>query len=191
MADLHLVAGLGNPGPEYERTRHNLGFLTADLLADRSGARFRRSKHQALVAEGRDGDARLILAKPQTFMNESGRAVAALQRFYKLEPGQIIVVHDELDLPFGTVRVKLGGGTAGHNGLNSVASTIGRDFVRVRVGIGRPTGRKDPVDFVLEPFIKREQAEVPALVERAADAVLAVIRDGVSLAQTSFNQRAE
>jgi len=191
VADLHLVAGLGNPGPEYERTRHNLGFLTADLLADRSGARFRRSKHQALVAEGRDGDARLILAKPQTFMNESGRAVAALQRFYKLEPGQIIVVHDELDLPFGTVRVKLGGGTAGHNGLNSVASTIGRDFVRVRVGIGRPTGRKDPVDFVLEPFIKREQAEVPALVERAADAVLAVIRDGVSLAQTSFNQRAE
>ena len=191
MADLHLVAGLGNPGPEYERTRHNLGFLTADLLADRSGARFRRSKHQALVAEGRDGDARLILAKPQTFMNESGRAVAALQRFYKLEPGQIIVVHDELDLPFGTMRVKLGGGTAGHNGLNSVASTIGRDFVRVRVGIGRPTGRKDPVDFVLEPFIKREQAEVPALVERAADAVLAVIRDGVSLAQTSFNQRAE
>jgi len=191
VADLHLVAGLGNPGPEYERTRHNLGFLTADLLADRIGARFRRSKHQALVAEGRDGDARLILAKPQTFMNESGRAVAALQRFYKLEPAQIIVVHDELDLPFGTVRVKLGGGTAGHNGLNSVASTIGRDFVRVRVGIGRPTGRKDPVDFVLEPFIKREQAEVPALVERAADAVIAVVHDGVSPAQTSFNQRAQ
>jgi len=191
VADLYLVAGLGNPGPEYERTRHNLGFLTADVLAERlGGARFRRSKHQALVAEARDGDVRLVLAKPQTFMNESGRAVAALQRFFKLPIENIIVVHDELDLPFGVVRVKLGGGTAGHNGLNSVASALGRDFVRVRVGIGRPSGRKDPVDFVLEPFAKREQADVPALVDRAADAVLAVIREGVSLAQTSFNQRA-
>jgi PTH1 family peptidyl-tRNA hydrolase len=123
-------------------------------------------------------------------MNESGRAVARLARYYDVPSERIIVAHDELDLPFGVVRVKLGGGTAGHNGLGSVAETVGPDFVRVRVGVGRPPGRKDPVDFVLEPFTKKEESEVPAIVDLAADAVLKVIREGVGPAQTQFNQRA-
>lgn len=191
MADRTLIAGLGNPGPEYERTRHNIGFRVADELAARlGGARFKRSKNEALVTETRDGETRIVLAKPQTFMNDSGRAVARLARYYDVPADRIVVVHDELDLPFGVVRVKLGGGTAGHNGLGSVAQTIGADFVRVRVGIGRPPGRKDPVDFVLEPFGKREEAEVPAIVDRAADAVLTVVREGVGPAQTKFNKRA-
>lgn len=190
MADLILVAGLGNPDPEYERTRHNLGFLVADELAARLGARFKRSrKHEALVAEARDLETHLVLAKPQTYMNDSGRSVAALLRFYKAPLENVIVVHDELDLPFGVVRVKLGGGAGGHNGVVSVAQAIGPAFARVRLGIGRPPGRKDPVDFVLEPFRKAEEPDVPALVVAGADAVLAIIRDGVSAAQTAFNRR--
>jgi PTH1 family peptidyl-tRNA hydrolase len=192
VADRTLIGGLGNPGPEYERTRHNLGFLVADELADRLGAKkFKRSKHHALVAEARDGDTSLILAKPQTFMNASGRAVAALARYYRVPPERIVVVHDELDLPLGTVRVKLGGGTAGHNGVADVASAIGPDFARVRLGIGRPSGRKDPVQWVLEPFSKREAAEVPAIVDLGVDAVLSILRDGISAAQTAFNKRAQ
>jgi PTH1 family peptidyl-tRNA hydrolase len=191
VADLTLIAGLGNPDPEYERTRHNLGFLVAEELAERLDVRFKRSKHGALIAEGRDGDARLVLAKPQTYMNESGRAVAAQSRFYKVPLERIIVVHDELDLPFGVVRVKLGGGAGGHNGVLSVAQAIGPDFVRVRLGIGRPPGRKDPVDFVLEPFRKREQPAVPAMVGTGADAVQMILREGVGRAQTFFNRRPE
>ena len=191
MATRWLVAGLGNPGPEYSRTRHNVGFRVADDLARRLGARFKRSKHSAQVADARDGDAQLILAKPQTFMNDSGRALAALARYYDVPLDHVIVVHDELDLPFGAVRVKLGGGTAGHNGVNDVARAIGPGFVRVRVGIGRPSGRKDPIDFVLELYGKREEAEVPATVDLAADAVLTVVREGVSSAQTIFNKRTE
>jgi PTH1 family peptidyl-tRNA hydrolase len=189
VAELTLIAGLGNPDPEYERTRHNLGFFVADELADRLDARFKGSKHEALVAEARDGETRLLLAKPQTYMNDSGRSVAALSRFYKVPPERIIVVHDELDLPFGVVRVKLGGGTAGHNGVSDVADAIGTEFARVRIGIGRPTGRKDPVDFVLEPFTKQEESEVPAIVDLGADAVLAILRDGISATQTAFNKR--
>lgn len=191
MSSLHLVVGLGNPGPEYDRTRHNLGFLTVDALGERLDAgRFKRSRrHSALLAEARDGDHRLVLAEPQTFMNLSGRSVASLMRFYKVPLENVIVVHDELDIPFGVVRVKLGGGTAGHNGLSSVAQAVGNGFVRVRIGIGRPPGRKDPTVFVLEPFTKREEPEVPAVVERAADAVLVIVREGVSAAQTEFNKR--
>lgn len=191
MADLSLIAGLGNPDPEYEGTRHNLGFLVADELASRFGARFKRSKHEARVAEARDGDARVLLAKPQTFMNNSGRAIAALSRFYKVPNDRIIVVHDELDLPFGVVRVKFGGGAGGHNGVLSVTQSIGPDFVRVRLGIGRPSGRKDPVDFVLEPFRKIEEPEVPAIVGSGADAVEMILREGLGPAQTEFNRRAE
>ncbi len=191
MAELTLIAGLGNPDPEYERTRHNLGFLVADELADSLDARFKRSKHEALVAEARDGETRLLLAKPRTYMNDSGRSVAALSRFYKVPPERIIVVHDELDLPFGVVRVKRGGGAGGHNGVLSVVLAIGPEFVRVRLGIGRPPGRKDPVDFVLENFRKAEQPEVPAIVGSGADAVLMVVREGIGPAQTEINRRAE
>jgi peptidyl-tRNA hydrolase, PTH1 family len=190
VADLWLIAGLGNPDPEYERTRHNLGFMVADELTGRLDARFKRSKHEAFVAEARDDEARLILAKPQTYMNESGRSVAALSRFYKVPPERTVVVHDELDLPFGVLRVKVGGGPGGHNGVVSVIQAIGADFVRVRLGIGRPPGRKDPVNFVLENFRKAEQPEVPAIVGAGADAVLMVLREGVGPAQTFFNRRA-
>jgi peptidyl-tRNA hydrolase, PTH1 family len=189
VADRTLVAGLGNPGPEYERTRHNVGFRVAEELAARLDGTFKRSKHEALVVEVRDGDGRLLLAKPQTFMNDSGRSVAALMRYYRVPLAKVVVVHDELDLPFGVIRVKLGGGTAGHNGVADVANVIGEGFARVRIGIGRPPGRKDPVDFVLEPFSKREEGEVPGIVDLGADAVLSIVRDGVGAAQTAFNQR--
>ena len=192
MADRTLIVGLGNPGPEYERTRHNLGFLVVDELADRVGAKkFKRSKQYALVADARDDDTPLILAKPQTYMNESGRAVAALARYHRIPNERIVVVHDELDLPLGTVRVKLGGGTAGHNGVADVVSVIGPDFARVRLGIGRPSGRKDPVQWVLEPFSKRESEEVPGIVDLGADAAISILREGISAAQTSFNKRAQ
>lgn len=183
------MAGLGNPDPEYERTRHNVGVRVTDELARRVDGRFKRSKHHARVAEVRDGDTPVILAQPTTYMNESGRALAALTRYYDVPLERTIVVHDELDLPFGAVRVKLGGGAAGHNGIADVARAITPDFVRVRVGIGRPPGRKDPVVFVLEPYAKREEEELPAIVDAAADAVLSVIRDGVGAAQTRFNKR--
>ena len=189
MAARWLVAGLGNPGPEYAKTRHNIGVRVSDELVRRLDGRFKRSKHHALVAQVRDGDTPVILALPQTYMNESGRALAALTRWYDVPLERTIVVHDELDLPFGAVRVKLGGGTAGHNGIADVARAITPNFVRVRVGIGRPPGRKDPVDFVLEPYAKREEAELPAIVDQAADAVLAVIREGVGAAQTLYNKR--
>lgn len=192
MADRTLIVGLGNPGPEYERTRHNLGFLVVDELAGRFGAKkFKRSKHHAQIAEARDGDTPLVLAKPQTYMNESGRAVASLAKYFRVPLEKIVVVHDELDLPLGTVRVKLGGGTAGHNGVADVVSAVGPEFARVRLGIGRPAGSKDPVRWVLEPFSKREAEEVPGIVDRGADAVIVILREGISAAQTSFNQRAQ
>jgi PTH1 family peptidyl-tRNA hydrolase len=191
LAARWLVAGLGNPGPEYERTRHNVGFRVADELARRLGAKFKRSRHSAVVADARDGDARLLLAKPQTYMNESGRAVAGIARYHDVPVDHVVVVHDELDLPFAVIRVKLGGGAGGHNGVVDVASAIGNGFARVRVGIGRPPGRKDPVAFVLEPYRKAEEADVPAIVDRAADAVLAIVREGIGAAQTFYNQRPE
>jgi peptidyl-tRNA hydrolase, PTH1 family len=189
VAERALVAGLGNPGPEYERTRHNIGYRVADELARRLDATFKRSKHEALTADAHSGDTPILLVKPQTFMNDSGRAVSGLARYYRVPVERIVVVHDELDLPFGSVRVKLGGGTAGHNGVSDVASAIGPDFARVRIGIGRPPGRKDPVDFVLEAFTKKEESDVGAIVDQGADAVLSILRDGVSAAQTEFNKR--
>jgi peptidyl-tRNA hydrolase, PTH1 family len=189
VADRTLIAGLGNPGPEYERTRHNVGYRVADELVSRLGGTFKRSKHEALTAETRDGDTPLLIAKPLTYMNDSGRSVSGLARYYRVPIERIIVIHDELDLPFGVVRVKIGGGAAGHNGVGDVASAIGPGFARVRIGIGRPPGSKDPVDFVLEPFTKREEADVPAIVDLGADAVLAILRDGISAAQTAFNKR--
>jgi len=191
VADRTLVAGLGNPGPEYERTRHNLGFRVVDELARRRDGAFKRSKHDALIAEVHDGDERLLLVKPQTYMNDSGRAVGALARYYRVPLERIIVVHDELDLPLGVVRVKVGGGTAGHNGVSDVASAIGPGFARVRIGIGRPPGSKDPVDYVLEAFTKREEADVPGVIDLGADAVLTIVREGPGPAQTEFNKRAE
>jgi PTH1 family peptidyl-tRNA hydrolase len=184
-----LVAGLGNPGREYARTRHNVGHMVADELARRHGASF-RSKFSGELADLRLDGARVALVKPLTYMNESGRSVAAAVRFYKLEPERLLVVHDEVDLDLGRLQARLGGGLAGHNGPRSVAQHLGTaEFGRLRVGVGRP-GRGDPrpvADYVLSPF--DDEVDVAALVERSADAVETVVRDGLEAAQQRYNER--
>jgi len=183
-----LVAGLGNPGPGYAGNRHNAGFLVADLLAARMGIRFRAGKYQAAVADGRLAGRPVTLAKPMTFMNASGGPVAGLAGYYRLPLSQLVVIHDELDLPFGTIRLKLGGGDNGHNGLRSLTTSLGsRDYYRVRFGIGRPPGRMDPAVFVLRDFSAAERKELPLLVDRAADAVAALLADGLAAAQNAFH----
>jgi peptidyl-tRNA hydrolase, PTH1 family len=185
VADPLLVVGLGNPGENYARTRHNLGFLVADLLAARLGAKFKAHKRSgAEVVTGRLAGRPVVLAKPRCYMNESGRQVGPLAKFYSVQPADIIVIHDELDIDFGRIRLKIGGGEGGHNGLRSVASALGtKDFLRVRVGIGRPPGRKDPATFVLETFTAAERPEVPTICEQAADATELLIELGLEPAQ--------
>jgi peptidyl-tRNA hydrolase, PTH1 family len=184
-----LVAGLGNPGPEYATTRHNVGFMVADELARRAGGSW-RGKFSGQLAEVRVNGLRLALLKPQTYMNESGRSVGAALRFFKLEPEALVVVHDEVDLEPGRLQVRFGGGLAGHNGLRSVAQHVGTaDFARLRIGVGRPE-RGDPrpvADFVLSPF--PGDLDVEALAVRAADAVETVARAGLDAAQQEFNER--
>ncbi len=171
-----VVVGLGNPGERYARTRHNAGALTLDVLVARIGGSLKRHKSGCLVAEGALVGEKCVLARPTSFMNESGRQVRAVAQWYKSGPQQLVVVHDELDIPFGDVRVKKGGGSAGHNGLSSLITHLGtKDFTRVRVGIGRPPGRQEPADFVLAPFSSSERRELPAVLEDAADAVEKVI----------------
>ena len=189
MADERwLIAGLGNPGPQYAGNRHNAGFMVADELAARAGARFSRDRSRAQVATGSLAGTPVTLAKPQTFMNLSGAPVAALARFYKLPPDRILVLHDELDLPFETLRLKTGGGDNGHNGLRSISSSLGtKDYSRLRFGIGRPPGRMDPADFVLRDFAGPERAELPLLLDRAADMAEAVLIRGVAAAQNEYH----
>ncbi|ADP78702.1 aminoacyl-tRNA hydrolase [Pseudofrankia inefficax] len=183
-----LVVGLGNPGPEYASTRHNAGFLVVDLLAERHGARLRSHKARADAAQLRLAGVSAVLARPRTYMNVSGPPVAALRSFFKVDPARVIVVHDELDIPFGAVRLKRGGGDNGHNGLRSITSSLGtRDYLRVRFGIGRPPGRMDPADFVLRDFAVPERKELPFLVDRAADAVEALVAEGLEPAQNRFH----
>ncbi|MDT4990877.1 MAG: peptidyl-tRNA hydrolase, family [Actinoplanes sp.] len=186
-----LVVGLGNPGKEYAGNRHNVGFLVADLLASRVGAKFGRPKRvHAEVAEGRlgFGGPKLILVKPLTFMNLSGGPVVALARFFKVPVEQVIAVHDELDVPFGQVRVKRGGGEGGHNGLRSMSTSLStQEYARVRFGIGRPPGRQDPADYVLSDFAGAQRKELDFLVDRAADVVEAVVREGVEWAQNRYH----
>ncbi|MDI1459994.1 aminoacyl-tRNA hydrolase [Catellatospora sp. KI3] len=188
-----LIVGLGNPGPQYAGNRHNVGFMVAELLGKRAGGSFgRHRKAVADVAEGRLGfgvDApRLVLAKPLTYMNLSGAPVAALCQFYKIPAAQVIAVHDELDIPFGQLRLKIGGGEGGHNGLRSMTKSLAtKDYLRVRFGIGRPPGRQDPADFVLSDFSGAERKELEFLVDRAADAVEAVIRQGLGAAQQTYH----
>ena len=186
--DRWLIAGLGNPGPEYAGHRHNAGFMVADLLAARAGSRFKRGRTRADVAVGRLAGLPVTLAKPKTFMNLSGGPVAALRSFYKIPPERIVVAHDELDLPFETIRLKLGGGDNGHNGLRSVTAAIGtRDYYRVRLGIGRPGGRMDPADFVLHDFSAAERKLLPEVLGRCADAVEALLGGGLAAAQNQFH----
>lgn len=185
MAEPLLVVGLGNPGETYARTRHNLGFMVADVLAARLGAKFKAHKRSgAEIVTGRLGGRSVVLAKPRCYMNESGRQVGPLAKFYSVSPADIIVVHDELDLEFARIRLKLGGGEGGHNGVRSVASALGtKDFQRVRIGIGRPPGRKDPAAFVLEAFTAAERAEVPTICQQAADATELLLELGLEPAQ--------
>ena len=186
-----LVVGLGNPGKEYAANRHNVGFMVADLLAARIGAKFGRSKRvHAEVAEGRlgFGGPKLILAKPLTFMNLSGAPVVALAQFFKVPVENVIAVHDELDVPFGQVRAKRGGGEGGHNGLRSMSKSLAtKEYARVRFGIGRPPGRQEPADYVLSDFTGAERKELEFLVDRAADVVEAVVLEGVEWAQNKYH----
>jgi len=188
--DHWLVVGLGNPGPGYAGNRHNVGQMVLAELADRMRATFKNHKANASVASGRSFAAgpQLILAKPNTFMNVSGGPVAALLRFYKLPPERLIVVHDELDIPFDQLRLKTGGGHGGHNGIRDIASAIGTpDFLRVRVGIGRPPGRQPAADFVLHDFGSDERKVLPNLLADAADAVELVASSGLEVAQLKFH----
>jgi len=182
-----LVAGLGNPGREYERTRHNAGWMVLDELARRHGGSW-RSKFSGSLAEVRLGELRLALLKPETYMNDSGRSVGGAVRFFKVEPEQVLVVHDDVDLEAGRLQARAGGGLAGHNGLRSLAQHLGsQDFLRLRIGVGRP-GRGDPrpvADWVLSPFAPEEDAE--ALIARAADAVETIAQDGLEAAQQRYN----
>ena len=190
-SEVWLVVGLGNPGPAYAGHRHNVGYLVTDELASRMGARFRAHKSgRADVVEGRLslGGPRVVLARARGYMNESGGPVKALASFYKVAPDHIIAIHDELDIAFGTLRVKLGGGDNGHNGLRSMRSSLGTgDFHRVRVGIGRPPGRQDVADFVLSNYSSQERKILPFGVDKAADAVESLVTDGLERTQQGFN----
>ncbi|MGC5170754.1 aminoacyl-tRNA hydrolase [Microbacterium sp. DT81.1] len=190
MAETWLVVGLGNPGPRYAATRHNVGQLVVDELAARRGEVFKAHKTNARVVETwlRPGTQKMVLAKPNSFMNVSGGPVAGLERFYGVAPERIVVVHDELDIPFDTIKLKVGGGPGGHNGVRDVAKALGTpEFARVRVGVGRPTGRQDPADWVLDPFSAAERATLPVLVAEAADAVEQLIGEGLVEAQQRFH----
>lgn len=195
-----LVVGLGNPGPKYASTRHNIGYLVTDELARRQGAGFRRHKNgRSDVVEGRLASPRavgtaslvshkVILVRSHTYMNEVGGPVASLAKFYKVAPERIVAIHDELDIAFGTLRIKFGGGDNGHNGLKSMRSSLGSgDFFRVRAGIGRPPGRQDPADFVLSNYSSVERKELPFQVDLASDAIDSLIRDGLEATQQRFN----
>jgi peptidyl-tRNA hydrolase, PTH1 family len=184
----HLIVGLGNPGPRYAGTRHNIGFEVVGLLAQRMGGKFKAHKGRCDVVEGRLGDASVVLAKPKAYMNISGGPVVSIARFYKVPVERITVVHDELDLPFGSLRLKRGGGDGGHNGLRSISAALGnREYARVRFGIGRPPGQQDPADFVLRDFASAQRKELPFLIDRAADAVEVLIAQGLEAAQNQFN----
>jgi PTH1 family peptidyl-tRNA hydrolase len=186
--DRQLVVGLGNPGPSYAATRHNAGFLVVDLIAARIGSRFKAHKGRADVVEARLGGVPAVLAKPRSYMNDSGGPVVSVARFYKVPAERIVIVHDDLDLPYGTVRLKLGGGDGGHNGLRSATAALGtNEYLRVRFGIGRPPGRQDPADFVLRDFSSTERKDLDFHIDRAADAVEALVTHGLDAAQNEFN----
>jgi PTH1 family peptidyl-tRNA hydrolase len=187
------VVGLGNPGPGYAGNRHNVGAMVLDVLADRAGVRLSAGKGpraRALAGEGRLAGRRVVLARPLTYMNESGGPVRGLLDWSKLPVADLVVVHDELDIPFGAVRLKRGGGEGGHNGLRSITRSAGsKDYLRVRVGIGRPPGRQDPADFVLRDFSSTERKELDLLLVEAADAVESLLAKGLEAAQNEVHPR--
>jgi PTH1 family peptidyl-tRNA hydrolase len=189
-SDRWLIAGLGNPGDRYARTRHNAGAMALEELVGRVGASLKRHKSGCLIAETDISGERAILARPVSYMNESGRPLRALASYFKIPIERTIVIHDEVDLPFGDVRVKSGGGTAGHNGLASVVAHFGStDFLRVRIGVSRPRGAKDAADHVLDEFSAAERKDLPEIIQRAADAVERIVEAGVDRAMNEFNTR--
>ncbi|AMY51885.1 aminoacyl-tRNA hydrolase [Rhodococcoides fascians] len=186
-----LIVGLGNPGPQYDKTRHNVGFMVADALAGRVGSSFSsHKKSNSDIVQARLDGRSVVVAKPRTFMNLSGQPVAALARFFSVDPANIVVVHDELDIDFGALRLKLGGGEGGHNGLRSISQHLGtKDYLRVRVGVGRPPGRMDPASFVLKPFSTPERKDLGVVIEEAADAAELLLKIGLEAAQNRVHPR--
>lgn len=192
MSDAWLVVGLGNPGPEYARTRHNVGQMVLDELASRLGGAFKVHKARAQVLESRlrPGGPRVVLAKPMTYMNTSGGPVAGLAKFYDIPAERVIAVHDEIDIPFAALKLKIGGGEGGHNGLRDMSKALStKDYYRVRVGVGRPPGRMDAASYVLKPFSSTEGKELPFLLDDAADAVEQLVENGLLEAQQKFHAR--
>ncbi|MET3720288.1 MULTISPECIES: aminoacyl-tRNA hydrolase [unclassified Arthrobacter] len=190
MTDTWLIVGLGNPGPEYKGNRHNVGQMVLDELAGRLGGNFKTHKTRAQVLEGRlgIGGPRVVLSKPLTYMNVSGGPVAALANFYGIGPAYVVAVHDEIDIAFNTVKLKCGGGEGGHNGLRDISKALGtKDYLRVRVGVGRPPGRMDTADYVLRDFGATERKDIPFLLDEAADAVELLVREGLTAAQQKFH----
>jgi len=187
---LKLIVGLGNPGPEYARTRHNAGFWLVDELARRHGGNFRfEGKHQAELARVRVNGGELWLAKPMTFMNRSGGPVSSILNFYKIAPGEMLVAHDEIDLPSGTVRLKEGGGHGGHNGLRDLITAQGDDFWRLRIGVGHPGAKSEVVDFVLTQAGKDEQRAIDETIVAGADAIEEMLRDGAQIAMNKLHTK--
>ena len=183
-----MIVGLGNPGPRYAATRHNAGALVVDELADRMGGRFKSHRSRTEILEGRLAGAPVVLAKPLTYMNESGGPIVNAARFFKVPPERLVLVHDDIDLPFGAIRLKRGGGEGGHNGLRSASAALAtKDYLRVRFGVGRPPGRQDPADYVLREFAAAERKDLAFLLDRAADAAEALVSDGLEAAQSTFH----
>jgi peptidyl-tRNA hydrolase, PTH1 family len=184
----HLIVGLGNPGRQYRHNRHNIGFLVLDQLSERLGVNFSRLQSRALITKTIYQEAHIVLAKPQTFMNHSGQAVAGLIKFYKIPPVQLLVAYDDVDLPFGSIRIRPDGGSAGHKGMNSIIDQLGtQDFPRLRIGIGRPPGRMDAAGYVLQDFSKDEREMLRLPLDRAGEAILTFITSGLEAAMNRFN----
>lgn len=186
---MKIIAGLGNPGDQYRMTRHNMGFLVLDALAEDAGIAVQKKKFEALLGDGRIGNERVLLVKPQTFMNLSGQSIRQAADFYQKTPEEIIVVHDDLDLPFGTVRIKVGGGDGGHKGIRSLMDHLGGAFTRVRLGIGKPSFKDDTEHYVLQPFPKADLETLAEVVRKACEAVREILDSGVRPAMNRFNTR--
>jgi PTH1 family peptidyl-tRNA hydrolase len=183
----YLVVGLGNPGRRYRRNRHNIGFMVIDRVAETAGIRLGRVQSNAIVGDGSLSEKSLILAKPQTYMNLSGNAVGSLARYYRIPMGKLLVIYDEIDLPFGTLRFRAQGGSGGHNGMKSIIDRIGRDFPRLRLGVDRPPGYMEPADYVLQNFSGDELPIVTEMVDLAVAAIQLYLQDGIEIAMTRYN----
>jgi len=182
-----IVIGLGNPGPEYERTRHNIGAMVVNQLAIQNGAKFSNHKSRANVAQFNVAGISVVAATLRCYMNESGGPTKSLTDYFKVKSDHLIVIHDELDIPFQAIRLKQGGGDNGHNGLKSVTGVLGPEYFRIRMGIGRPIGRQDPADYVLKPFSAEERKELPNLIDNGVSATISLITNGLQKAQSEFN----